>query len=78
MKCSECVENDLKSTVQSRGATQTLLGWMGPSWHEEGVRHSHDPNTITEGFECSNGHSWVVKRKPQCRAANCDYGQEHT
>lgn len=76
MKCSECAEASQVSKVFSRGSTSTLLGYSGSYWDEDGVRHDHDPNTITSGFECGRGHLWAVKSKRRCPAADCDYGKQ--
>lgn len=75
MKCPECVEAGQTSKVFSRGSTRTLLGGGGPFWDEDGTRHEHDPNIVTSGFECSNGHMWATKGKRPCPAPDCKYGQ---
>lgn len=76
MKCPECAENGLTSKVYSQGQTSTLMGGGGPYWGEDGVLHRHDPNTITSGFRCSNGHRWATKSKQRCPAPDCNYGKE--
>lgn len=43
----------------------TLLNCT-PFYDEQGRHHYHDSNTTTSGYECSNGHNWVVKSKPSC------------
>jgi len=73
MKCPKCQEEGKKSTVQSLGGRKTLLGW-GPKYDEEGVFHSHDPNTCTSYYKCSNGHEFIVQGKPLC--PNCEYGKD--
>lgn len=72
MKCPECVEAGLRSTVRDQGGMVTLVGYH-PYYDEDGLYHSHDPNTRTTIFVCSNKHSWIVKSKSPC--PNCRYGK---
>lgn len=76
MKCPECVESGETSKVYDRGQTRTLMGGGGRFWDEDGELHSHDPNIVTSGFQCSNGHMWATKRKISCLNPACDYGRE--
>lgn len=71
MKCPECETSGLRSRVTIHGGSSTCIGWS-PFCDEDGVFHSHDPNTHTSGFSCSNGHYWSVSSKAKC--PNCDYG----
>jgi hypothetical protein len=74
MKCEKCVEAGEKSRVNSHGGSRTLLGGGGPHYDEEGEYHSHDPNTVTSSYSCTNGHRWSTKGKSTCPAKGCDYG----
>ena len=74
--CPECVEQGQRSKVFEQGSTKTLLGWR-PFWDEDGKRHSHDPNTVTSYYKCSNGHVWGTKSKVPCPNPDCDYGKEN-
>lgn len=76
MKCPECVQDGSTSKVYGHGSTQTLMGWSGPFWGEDGERHSHDPNWITNGYRCSEGHYWAEKFKRRCPQPDCTYGRE--
>lgn len=73
MKCEQCIEGGKTSRVYSVGSTSTLMGGGGPYWDEDGVLHRHEPNVTTTGYQCSNGHSWYVRRKPRCPAEECQY-----
>lgn len=65
--CPECVKADLKSKLFDRGSGSTLLGNAGQSFYdEEGVWHRHDPNIITQVWECSNGHKWTERLPHPC------------
>ncbi len=57
MKCKECVEAGLRSKIAITGSRQTMAGWQ-PYYDEDGKLHSHNPNKITSGYKCTNGHSW--------------------
>jgi hypothetical protein len=71
MICQKCQEEGLKSRVQDLGGTSTLLGYSS-YYDEDGKRHSHDPNTLTNYYKCSNGHEFYVTSKSRC--SNCNYG----
>ncbi len=73
MKCPTCVELGLRSRV-TPGAGQRTLMYCPPFYDEDGVLHSHDANTTTTPYSCSNGHQWVETSKPSCRA--CDWPAE--
>lgn len=65
MICPECQAAGQKSTVRELGGSVTLMHC--PAFYdEEGRRHHHDMNTRTEGFRCSNGHTWEAKSKGRC------------
>lgn len=73
MICPKCKEEGKKSKVYSGGGRVTLMGSSGMCfWDENGVQHSHDPNTFTRNYRCSRGHEWTTKSKAPC--PNCDYG----
>ena len=63
--CPQCKEAGLKSEVYPGAGRTTLMGWQ-PYYDEEGKYHSHDPNTTTIHFQCSNGHSWIEKKHNSC------------
>ncbi len=65
MKCATCVATDRRSTVTSSGGFTTLMGWS-PYYDEDGQYHSHDPNTHSASFHCSNGHDWQTSARPEC------------
>lgn len=73
MICSKCKELDLKSTIQSRGYSRTLMGF-NPFYDTEGVFHSHDENITTACYMCSNGHCITVKSVKKC--PNCSHGEQ--
>ena len=62
--CPECPTDD-QPRIHEDGTSTTLLAGGGPYW-EGGVRHDHDPNTITDAFHCARGHRWTVKRRREC------------
>lgn len=71
MICPECKSEGKTSKVFVGLTSKTLVGF--PSFYDEkGVFHSHDPNTITTDYRCSNGHTWVESSKNAC--PNCSYG----
>ena len=63
--CPKCKEDGLKSKSYDRGQFKTLMG-VTPFYDEEGIFHLHDDNEITQGFKCSNGHSWSETYKANC------------
>lgn len=71
MICEKCREEDLKSSIRSRGCSRTLLS-CSPYYDEAGVYHSHDYNTSSCGYECSNGHRFTIHSKLSC--PSCDFG----
>ena len=64
MKCSYCVEQNLRSTIHVQGGSTTL---MTPTiyWDEDGKSHFHDLNINTSKYSCSNRHCWTVKSRQQ-------------
>jgi hypothetical protein len=65
MICKECQNQGLKSQVHPGIGMRTLMGWS-PYYDENGKFHSHDPNTITTDYKCSNGHSWEEQSHITC------------
>lgn len=65
MICKSCKKEGKTSRVFPDGCSKTLMGWS-MYYDEKGLAHHHDPNTITEGFRCSNGHMWGRKRHGGC------------
>lgn len=63
--CAECKAQGLKSRVMPGMSFSTLMSW-DPYYDEEGHYHSHDPNTVTTAYMCSNAHRWQAKRKHPC------------
>lgn len=73
MICPKCKEEEKKSIVYAGYGMSTLVGYT-PYYDEDGKYHSHDPNSNTTNYTCSNGHSFSVSRKSPC--PNCDYGKD--
>lgn len=76
MICPKCKELGLKSKVYGGNVGfSTCAGWQ-PYYDEEGIHHSHNPNSNTSSLYCSNGHRIVISSSNKC--VNCDYGHEET
>ena len=69
MKCSYCVEQNLRSTIHVQGGSTTLMSPQG-YWDEDGKSHFHDLNINTSKYSCSNRHCWTVKSLPQSQCCN--------
>lgn len=53
----------LPSAIHVGMSSTTLMS--GSSFYDgQGRFHSHDPNTSTTNYTCSNGHSWNVGSGP--------------
>lgn len=65
MICEECKKEGKKSQVNEGPSMTTCMGFS-PYYDEDGKHHSHDPNTSTVSFSCSNGHSWVERIGGSC------------
>lgn len=65
MICETCKTEGKTSHVYDRGISMTLLNCT-PFYDEQGRHHDHDRNTTASSYECSNGHSWVVRSAPSC------------
>jgi len=57
MICPECKKLGKKSLVYPGACMSTLLAAI-PYYDEDGNYHFNDPNTVTQGYSCSNGHHW--------------------
>ena len=66
MKCPVCIKQDLKSKLYG-GDSCFITAMSGGEFYDEGgVSHRHDPNTSSYGYRCSNGHSFIIKRRIGC------------
>ena len=63
MICPECKEQGLRSCVTPGAGTSTLMYCPG-YYDEDGRYHSHDLNTSSTSYSCSNGHRWTEVGKP--------------
>jgi RNA polymerase subunit RPABC4/transcription elongation factor Spt4 len=73
MKCPVCVEKNLKSNVYVGMSTSTAM-YCAPYYDEDGKYHSHDGNTHTTSYSCSNGHTWAESNTGTC--PSCDFGKD--
>ena len=65
MKCPECEKQDLKSRVYPGMGSSTLM-YCQPFYDEEGKYHTHDSNTTTWQYSCSEGHEWRGSSSGSC------------
>lgn len=72
MRCHECQKAGQKSRVFPGMSTTTSM-YSPPYYDEEGVYHSHDPNTLVTSYSCSNGHTWTDTSGMPC--PGCDWGK---
>jgi hypothetical protein len=75
MKCPVCEKEEKKSCVYPGMSTSTLMYCL-PYYDEEGKYHSHDTNTHTTQYSCSNGHNWSESSTGRC--PSCDFGKDST
>jgi hypothetical protein len=76
MKCPKCVELGLKSRLNGDGfGLSTDMGALR-YWDEEGRHHTHDPNSHSTHYWCSNGHNISIYRKDSCECWGCEYKGE--
>jgi hypothetical protein len=73
MTCPECDDRNKTSIVYLRSTKRTDLGFTA-SDPAKGTPHLHDPNLLTEQYECSNGHRF--KRVLRVACPSCDHGHE--
>jgi len=69
--CVECKKLGEKSSIYANGSSSTLMSGGPPYWDEDGIYHSHDPNTITSAYSCSKGHAFTIKSRSSCPAPGC-------
>lgn len=62
--CPACSDSGKKSNVFYKGASCTLV-FCGNGYYDTiGIFHPSEPcNTLTEYYECSNGHKFEIKSK---------------
>lgn len=65
MICGTCIAEGKTSRVFDYGSSTTLLNCR-PFYDEQGRHHTHDSNTTTTEYRCSNGHSWTDKSTGSC------------
>jgi hypothetical protein len=75
MKCPECQELGLRSTVREIPSS-LRVNWLAVEryWDENGVGHSHDLTKTESECQCSNGHRLRMTQVARCM--NCDYGKD--
>lgn len=72
MKCLECVNTGVKSTVFELGTTTTTMHYMA-FYDEDGSYHHHDSNIRMKGYRCSNGHCWSERLMNPCPNPECKW-----
>lgn len=65
MICPVCADKVIKSRVFPGYATTTCIASQS-FYDEEGHYHSHDINSTSQVFNCSQGHSWVSSTGNRC------------
>lgn len=75
MICQKCKEQGLKSHVYGGIGSITCVHYT-PFYDEDGQYHSHDGNTRTSSFRCSNGHEWTEYSTGFCPAPDCDWNKD--
>lgn len=66
MICPQCKAEGKTSTVNGGDhCCRTAMGYQS-YFDEQGKRHTHDPNTSTYSYVCSNGHEWTEKHYGKC------------
>lgn len=73
MICTKCKELGQKSTIRIGTSMSTCANYQ-PYYDEEGVYHSHDGNSHSTTYHCSNGHNIYVSQTGTC--PNCDFGKD--
>lgn len=65
MRCSKCASQSTTSNSRSRSYGRKGLQYARPA--REGERqHDHSTECITQEWECTDGHRWVVKYYRAC------------
>jgi hypothetical protein len=63
--CPVCKEKGMKSCVYGGTGNVTLMH-CPTFWDEDGNFHSHDINTSTATWRCSQGHTWITRESGKC------------
>lgn len=66
MICPQCKELGLKSRVYASPRMRTPFLYCELFYDEEGQSHTHDRNTTTTSYRCSQGHSWIESSTGSC------------
>lgn len=73
MKCPECVEAGLKSSLRVDYVITTTAGFNAP-WYDEGDDcHDHDGNWHSQWISCSRGHRWERRWLGRCPTESCSW-----
>lgn len=72
MKCPECTTEQKLSSVYRTLGVSDLIAWT-PFEDEDGNLHFHDPNKLSESFNCSRGHNWNKRSRDTCQVSGCDW-----
>ena len=73
MKCSQCETNGLKSKIYIGGSTSTAM-LADIYFDEDGNYHSHNGNSYTTEYCCTNGHLWKSSLpKLKCPIISCSW-----
>lgn len=75
MKCPVCVEAGERSNVYVGMGTVTLA-YYPPFYDEDGKLHTHDANTATTDYTCSNGHAFSVTSFGSCFTCGWSGGKD--
>lgn len=70
MKCPECEKEGKKSCVYIGGTFVTLMSVFS-YYDEDGNHHTHNPNTSTTNYSCSNGHKWSDSTEGSIQSSSC-------
>ena len=73
MKCPTCVAEGVRSRLTISPGMTTLM-YSAPYYDEDGIYHSHDPNTTSFGWQCTEGHKGNSERGTRC--PSCDWGND--
>ncbi len=68
LKCPHCEKLGLASTLRQNGPAEVGrdLGKLEYLTDENGKEHSHNSNSTTTSYVCSEGHAFTVKQWPTC------------
>ena len=73
MICPQCKSEDKKSNVYPSPYSLTTSMCSNEFYDSDGKYHSHNPNTVSRQYSCSNGHNWGESIKGKCW---CGWGEE--